>query len=85
MKKNAPFHQLSNKISGYNFLIIKPTKVKVSWGDQGVDGRIILRWIFGKWEGWRLDGFGSGYGQMVGTCEYGDELSGSIKYGEFLD
>ena len=21
------------------------------WGDPGVDGRIILRWIFGKWEG----------------------------------
>jgi len=21
--------------------------------------RIILRWIFGKWEGWRLDGVGS--------------------------
>jgi len=20
------------------------------WGDPGVDGRIILRWIFGKWE-----------------------------------
>ena len=21
------------------------------WGDPGVDGRIILRWIFRKWEG----------------------------------
>jgi hypothetical protein len=21
------------------------------WGDQGVGGRIILRWIFRKWEG----------------------------------
>ena len=21
------------------------------WGDQSVDGRIILRWIFRKWEG----------------------------------
>jgi len=29
------------------------------WGDADVDGRIILRWIFGKWEGWRLDGVGS--------------------------
>jgi len=35
--------------------------------------------------GWRLDGVGSGYGQMAGTCEYGDELSDSIKCGEFLD
>ena len=27
----------------------------------GVDGRIILRWIFRKWEGlWGLDGVGSG-------------------------
>ena len=30
------------------------------WGDPDVDGRVILRWIFGKWEGWRLDGVGSG-------------------------
>ena len=28
------------------------------WGDPGIDGRIILRWIFRKWEGWRLDGVG---------------------------
>jgi hypothetical protein len=21
------------------------------WGDQDVDGRIILRWVFRKWEG----------------------------------
>ena len=55
------------------------------WGDLDVDGRIVLRWIFGKWEGWRLDGVGSGWGQMAGTCEYGNELSGSIKCGEFLD
>ena len=30
------------------------------WGDPDVDGRIILRWIFRKWEGWRLDEVGSG-------------------------
>jgi hypothetical protein len=29
------------------------------WGDQDVDGRIILRWIFRKLEGsWGLDGVG---------------------------
>jgi hypothetical protein len=32
------------------------------WGDPDVDGRLILRWIFRKWEGvvWGLDGVGSG-------------------------
>ena len=56
------------------------------WGDPDVDGRIILRWIFRKWEGlWGLDGVGSGWGQVAGTCEYGDEPSGSVKCGEFLD
>jgi hypothetical protein len=31
------------------------------WGDPDVDGRIILRWIFRKWEGlWGLNGVGSG-------------------------
>ena len=31
-----------------------------NWGDPDVDGRIILRLIFGKWEWWRGDGVGSG-------------------------
>ena len=26
-----------------------------------------------------------GEGQVAGTCEYGDEPSGSVKCGEFLD
>jgi len=31
------------------------------WVDRDVDRRIILRWIFRKWEGlWELDGVGSG-------------------------
>jgi hypothetical protein len=47
--------------------------------DPGVDGRIILKWIFE-----RLDG-GMGWIDLVGFCEYGDELSGSIKCGEFLE
>ena len=55
------------------------------WGDPDVDGKIILRWIFKKWEElWELDGVGSGYGQVAGTCEYGDELSGSKNAGNFL-
>jgi len=50
-------------------------------GDPGVDGRIIVRWIFRKWDMARA---GSGYGQVAGTCECGNEPSGSIKWGNFL-
>ena len=32
-----------------------------------------------------LDRAGSGYGQVVGTFEMGNEHSGSIKCGEYLD
>ena len=54
--------------------------------DLGVDGRIILRWIFRKWDVgvWT----GSSYftiGTVVGTCECGNEPLGSIKCGKFLD
>ena len=39
------------------------------WGDQDVDGRIILRWIFRKWEGvvgtgWSWLGIGTGGGRL---------------------
>jgi hypothetical protein len=51
-----------------------------------IDGRIILRCIFRKWDvGYGEDPAGSGEGQVVGTCECGIEPSGSIKRGEFLD
>jgi hypothetical protein len=55
-------------------------------GDPGLDGRIILRgnfrkWNFGVWtrSSWLRIGMGGG------TCECGNEHSGSIKYGEFLE
>jgi len=35
--------------------------------------------------GYGLDRTGSGYGQVAGTRECGNELSGSIKCEEFLD
>jgi hypothetical protein len=47
------------------------------WGDPGVDGRIIFRWIFKKWD--------VGNGRVAGACDCGNELSGCIKCGEFLD
>ena len=35
--------------------------------------------------GYGLDRAGSGEGQVAGTCECGNEHSGSIKCGEFLN
>jgi len=35
--------------------------------------------------GYGLDRAGSGWGQVAGTCECGNEPSGSIQFGEFLD
>jgi hypothetical protein len=46
--------------------------------DPGVDGRVILNLIFKKWGG-------SGYGQVKVYCECGNEHSGCMKCGEFLD
>jgi hypothetical protein len=41
--------------------------------DPGVDGRIILRLIFRKWDvGVQMDRSGSGQGQVAGTCEGGN-------------
>jgi len=41
----------------HRVLVGKP-EGKNQWGDPDVDGRIILRWIFRKWEGvetgWRI-------------------------------
>jgi hypothetical protein len=34
---------------------------------------------------YELDSSGSGQGPVVGCCEHGNEHSGSIKSGEFLD
>jgi hypothetical protein len=54
--------------------------------DPGIDGRIIFRWIFRKWDvgAWT----GSSWlriGSGGGTCECGNTPSVSIKCGEFLD
>ena len=61
-------------------------KERYHLGDPGVDKRIILRWIFRKRDvGDVLDRAGSGKGQVVDTCECGNEPSGSMECGEFLD
>jgi hypothetical protein len=61
-------------------------KERVHLQDLGVDGMIILKWISKRWDGEAWTGvFCSGYGQVAGTCECGNEPSGSIECGEFLD
>jgi hypothetical protein len=46
----------------------------------GVGGKIILKWNRGE-----LDLSGSEQGQVVGSCEHGNEPSAYIQGGEFLD
>ena len=60
-----------------------------TWGQETTwktQGKIILKWIFEKWDGWHvMDRPGSGQGQVAGCCECGNEPPGPIKCGEFLE
>jgi hypothetical protein len=50
--------------------------------DPGVDGKILLKWVFKKWNGtWT----GLSWVRIGTGGECGNELPGSIKCGEFLD
>jgi hypothetical protein len=51
--------------------------------DPGIDGRIILKWIFKTWsrEAWT----GSRQGEVAGVCERGNGRLASVKCGEFLE
>jgi len=52
---------------------------------SGVDGRIILKWIFRKSDG-GMDWIDlTEQGQVADTCERGNESSGSMKCRGFLD
>ena len=55
--------------------------------DPVFDGTIIIKRIFKKWGG-GVPGFdpsSSGYEQVAGCCEFGNELPVFIKCGEFLE
>ena len=50
-------------------VMVRKPEVKSHCGDPDLDGRIILRWIFGKWEGvvgtgWRWLRIGTGGGRL---------------------
>ena len=51
--------------------------------DLGIDGNLILKCSVMGRHG--LDLSASGYGQVVGACECGNEPSGSITCREFLE
>jgi len=43
---HSEFYYLTRLLNIELFIII----ICKHWGDPDIDGRIILRWIFGKWE-----------------------------------
>jgi hypothetical protein len=54
--------------------------------DINVDGRMILKWISGKYVwGFGFDPCGSGYGPVARPCGHGTELFAFITGGAFLD
>jgi hypothetical protein len=56
------------------------------WETRTLDGRIILRMIFRKWDVRVWPGsIWLRIGQEADICECGNEPSGSIKCGELLD
>jgi len=59
-------------------------KERDHFGDPGIDGTITLRRIFRMW-GVDWIELAQDRGQVADACECGNEPSGSIKCGEFLD
>ena len=52
--------------------------------DPGIDGRIILEWIFKKWDRIWTD-LSQERDQVAGAFECVNDLSGFIKFGSFFD
>jgi hypothetical protein len=51
----------------------------------GIEGRIILRWIFKTWDAWAWTGLSCLRIETEGSpCKNGNEHSGFIKIGKFL-
>jgi hypothetical protein len=74
---------MGEKRGAYRILVGRP-EGRRPFGRPGVDGSIILKWIFKKWDG-GMNWIELSQGQVAGCCECGNEPSGSIKCGEFVD
>ena len=54
---------------GVHKVLVGKPEGKTHWGDQGVDGGIILRWVLRRWEGvlvtgWSWFRIGTGGGRL---------------------
>jgi hypothetical protein len=84
------FHTLRNAMISvtvfyFEFFILHIVE-SMHWGDPGINGRIILGWMFRKWDLWVWTGLGwLRIEAGGGSCECGNEPSGSIKCREFLN
>jgi len=78
---------MGKKRGVYRFLMKQPEgKSLGTLGRPRSRGEDNIKMAFRKWVVCvRHDRAISGYGKMEGTCECGNETSGSIKCGEFLD
>jgi hypothetical protein len=67
-------------------ILVRRPEGNIHLEDLAVDGEIILEWIFVKYDRrCGLDSSGSGQGPVASPCEHGNEPTGSIKNGEFVD
>jgi hypothetical protein len=77
--------RIGERRGAYRALVGKPVgrrpleRPRHRWEDNIKMGHREVGW------GHRLDRSGSEQVQVVGSCEYGVEVSGSIKCGEFLE
>jgi hypothetical protein len=68
--------------NAYKILFLESLMGRGHSGDQGIDGRILLKLIFGKQGGRVWSGF---MWPLAGSCEHCNESSVSIKGEECLD
>jgi len=57
---------------------------KNSFGDPGINGRIVAKWILHKMRGFGMGRSDFGCGHLAGPCKHSNEPSGFHKCREFF-